>query len=288
MGVISLIQIETMTDRNVSFVMKLKEEAGWNQTDLDIRRFLSLALKGCFIAKWGNDPVGTATTCVFDRVGWIGMLLVSKRHRGQGIGSVLFEHAMAHLTECGATSMRLDATELGRPLYEKRGFRSQFQLSRYAGRSSKPSRDAENVHAMVQPATAETLGELADVDSLGIGYDRKILLSKLLQDPAVSAWKSIGSGNQAGYVVIRPGSLAWQIGPCIAGDGIVGGALLDTAFSQQTGPFFIDVPDHNTAAVGYCERVGLRVARTFTRMCHGTLVQENTDLLWASGGPEKG
>src|SRR5262249_21010481 len=129
----AMIRIRRMTAADIPLGMRLKEQAGWNQTEADWRRFLTLEHKGCFVAEYKGEPVGTTTTCIFGKVAWIAMVLVDERVRGRGIGKALMEHALAYLDSTGVPSIRLDATPLGRPLYEKLGFRAQYELVRFVG-----------------------------------------------------------------------------------------------------------------------------------------------------------
>jgi hypothetical protein len=50
----------------------------------------------------------------------------------------------------------------------------------------------------------------------------------------------------------------------------------------------IDVPIINELASQWADLLGLAVQHTLTRMCRGTPVIEQVELLWASSGPEKG
>jgi GNAT superfamily N-acetyltransferase len=83
-----------MTVADVPLGMRLKEQAGWNQTEADWRRFLDLEPEGCFVAELDGQPVGTTTTCVFGSVAWVGMVLVDPAVRGRGVGRSLMKHAL--------------------------------------------------------------------------------------------------------------------------------------------------------------------------------------------------
>ena len=38
-------------------VLRLKEQAGWNQTAADLDRFRKLSPEGCFVAQWDGERV---------------------------------------------------------------------------------------------------------------------------------------------------------------------------------------------------------------------------------------
>src|SRR3712207_6787044 len=125
--------VRPMTPADLPRGRRLSRRAGWNQTAADWRRFLALEPDGCFVAEHDGTPVGTTTTAVFGPVAWIGMVLVDAPARGRGVGTALVRHALAALDRRGVPTVRLDATPLGQPLYERLGFTGQFRLSRYEG-----------------------------------------------------------------------------------------------------------------------------------------------------------
>ncbi len=128
-----MIEIRRMTIDDVSLGMRLKEQAGWNQIEADWRRFLALEPDGCFVAELDGEPVATTTTCVFGTVAWIAMVLVDKPARHQGIATRLVDHAVQYLEDRGVETVRLDATPLGRPVYERLGFLAEYELVRLQG-----------------------------------------------------------------------------------------------------------------------------------------------------------
>src|SRR5207245_420577 len=157
--------------------MRLKHQAGWNQTDADWRRFLDLEPDGCFVAEMDGEPVATTTTCAFGPIGWVAMVLVDARVRGRGIGSALMRHALGYLEVQGVRTVRLDATPMGQPVYEKLGFVPDYQLTRYEG--ILPSR---NVIAEVKPVREEHLARLLELDRAVTGTDRAKFIASLLRE----------------------------------------------------------------------------------------------------------
>ena len=49
------LQIRVMTPADVAAGMRLKDAAGWNQTEDDWRRFLQANPEGCFVAEWNGQ-----------------------------------------------------------------------------------------------------------------------------------------------------------------------------------------------------------------------------------------
>jgi GNAT superfamily N-acetyltransferase len=278
-----MIRIRRMTAADIPLGMRLKAEAGWNQTEADWRRFLALEPKGCFVAEFKDEPVGTTTTCIFGKVAWIAMVLVNERMRGRGIGKALMEHALGYLDAAAVKSIRLDATPLGQPLYEKLGFRSQYELVRFVGELPAHAKVAN-----VRQADQKEWNELIRLDRRATRTGRSKLLKRLFAEQPNDVWVAESTGALSGYMSVRRGSQALQVGPAI-GEPEVGHLLFNQARHVYKGErVYMDVPRANTPASLFPLSWLFDEQRSLVRMCRGPIVCENLDLLWASSGPEKG
>ncbi len=275
-----------MTADDVPFGMSLTVQAGWNQTEADWRRFLAMASNGCFVAEVDGTPAGTLTTCVMGSVAWIAMVLVEAARRGQGIGSALMQHAVAYLDGRGVPTIRLDATPLGRPVYQKLGFEDEYTVIRYGGAPVHiPQPDA----GALRPYAPEDFAAVARLDRQIAGTDRSKLLERLLAEQPDAARVVTDRGSCAGFCLLRPGTRATQVGPCLASVPHAGLRLLADALDRCAGqPVMIDIPENNTVASLFIRGTGLEHQRPFVRMYRGVPPLDAPDGLFASSGPEKG
>jgi ribosomal protein S18 acetylase RimI-like enzyme len=265
--------------------LHLSRQAGWNQLEADWRRALELQPEGCFVAEWNGKAAGTTTTCIFGSVAWIAMVLVEESLRGRGIGAALMVHALAYLDHSGVATVRLDATPLGKPLYEGLGFAEQFRLARYEGNLPplplSPS-------AQVETAVSSDWEALTALDETATRTNRRKLLKRLCGEEMHSVRCVRHSGCVTGFLTSRPGAKATYLGSCIASTE-AGPLLLADALDRYAGQrVFIDMPETNEAAIRLVETRGLSIQRYLTRMCRGVTVCEQIPLLWGSSGPEKG
>ena len=278
-----MIRIRVLTHDDVPFAMKLKDQAGWNQTEADWRRFLDMEPDGCFAAEWDGRAVGTTVTCILGSVAWIAMVLVDPDWRGRGIGKALMSHALSFLDAQGVPSVRLDATALGKPLYEKLGFVVEYELARYEG----VPQGSDQSHA-VEKAIAQDWPQLFQLDREITRADRSKFLTRLFSERREDV-RMVRSGTEVvGFLAVRPGARAWQIGPCLSTHAAGAMLLADAARRHASGKVFIDIPVHNEAAVNTARTLGLNVQRHLVRMCRGQPVTERTHHIWASSGPELG
>jgi GNAT superfamily N-acetyltransferase len=272
-----------MTSADLSLGLGLSQEAGWNQIPADWQRMQDLQPDGCFVAQWDGLPVGTTTTCIFDSVAWIAMVLVKMSHRGRGIGRALLEHALAYLDERGVVTVRLDATPLGQPVYERLGFVEQFQLARYEGVISEAG-EAPGVDI----ALPEHWEALAALDRTVTNTDRRQFLSRLFAEQPQNVRCVHSAGRITGFITARAGAKALMLGPCLGTPDAARLLFADAGRLYAGQRVFIDVPLVNRAATALALAQGLTVQRRLTRMCRGVALCERTESLWAGSGPEKG
>lgn len=281
-----VIRVRLMTAADVALGMRLKTQANWNQVEADWQRFLALEPDGCFVAELDGVPVGTTTTCIFGDIAWIAAVLVDESLRGKGIGRALMEHALAFLDGRGIRSVRLDATPMGRPLYEKLGFVLEYELARFDGELAVQAAPPDP--AVTPVSGPEWYEQIFQLDQAVTATNRAKLLGRFFAEQPAELRVFRREGKVTGYLTTRAGSKAHFIGPCIA-SAEAGRGLLADAFRRYTGKkVFVDIPLGNLPAVRLAEAHGLKGQRPLYRMGRGPIVEEKFLLLWASSGPEKG
>ncbi len=280
----SKIDIRVMKESDIPIGMSLKNSAGWNQIEADWRRFLSLSPDGCFVAEIEGNPVGTVVTVILNgRCGWVAMVLVSPEFRRLGIGTAMLHHGIARLKSQQVDVIKLDATAMGREVYRPLGFQDEYGLCRMEGRGR------EMAPADVRAMEANDLGPVIEFDTPKFGVDRGDLIRALYRDS--TAGIAFGSdGSVLGYVMVRKGSQAYQIGPLLGRDERTQEMLFDWAVSQVgDSSVFFDIPKSNTFGLNLATDQGFVVQREFTRMyLGGDPLGGNPDLVMATSGPEKG
>jgi ribosomal protein S18 acetylase RimI-like enzyme len=268
--------------------MSLKEAAGWNQTEGDWVRLLSLRPGGCFVAEWEGRPAGTVTTIDYGGLGWIGMLLVSADARRRGIGSELLRAALESLTE--TPTARLDATPLGEGLYERHGFEAEAVIERLARPAATlPDATPTPADVSIRPLEAADLPAAAEIDADAFGAHRDRLLAAWHEALPPRALAAERGGRLRGFVLARPGSRADHIGPLVAEGPEVARALLAGVLARSGGGAILDVPASDASWIRFAESSGFRRERRLTRMRRGPLrLARVPGLLWATAGPEVG
>jgi len=264
------MRMRTMTTNDIAAGVRLNRVAGWNQSAADWERFLRISPEGCFVAAVDGAVLGTVTTISFEkRFAWVGMVLVEPEHRGKGIGTKLLQAAIDYLDRAGIPTIKLDATPQGKPLYEKSGFVSEFEIERWILGSAKPhvNTAASAGNEEISPAVLESISH-ADRDVFGA--DRSCLLASLHDEASEFTMTSRSGSALVGYAFGRHGLFADHMGPWMAQDVSSARQLLEGFVgrsARQT--LLVDCLKENTMAVTLLNSIGFTPSRLLTRMYRG-------------------
>jgi GNAT superfamily N-acetyltransferase len=258
--------IRHLTVGDLDDALRLSSTAGWNQRLEDWRMLLTIAPAGGFCAAYDGHLVGTAIGIDYVAFGWIAMMLVEPAHRGQGIGARLLDAALGVLR--ADRPVRLDATPMGRPLYERHGFVEESTLTRYVAPGAGEPPASVQAHAGgVRAMLDSDLDEIAARDARLCGGARRAVLNWVLeQAPQYARVLEGDAGLQ--YCFGRDGRLFDQIGPVAAETPDAAFALVASVVPAAQGkPLVIDAFDRWPAFIAALGPLGFAGQRPLFRMC---------------------
>jgi GNAT superfamily N-acetyltransferase len=278
------INIRLLSESDIKAAMRLREAAGWNQTEEDWLRLLMLDPHGCFAGVKDRRLVGTTTTISYGNdLAWIGMVLVDPQERRQGIATKLVNAAMDYLKGKVAI-VKLDATAQGKPVYERFGFQVESRVERWSG--TVKARDAETPNSL----NDEAIRELLALDREAFTADRSKLIEKLIDDACVPpVLLRATDGTLGGYALARRGANGDYVGPVVAKALQYVESLLDQVLSQLPGRrVFIDFNTECGAGASLLSDRGFVKERDLIRMSAGIRYEKTSPLVIAIAGPEIG
>ena len=215
---------------------------GWNPGVDDAERFLA-ADPGAFLWTEREGEVVATVSCALygDSYAFVGFYIVRSDLRGRGIGSPLFERALAR---AGDRIVGLDGVLAQQASYERRGFVLAHRNVRWrtTGGGARPGGLSE--------LSSVPFEQLLAFDTAIFGCEREHFLRAWTDRPAGHALACVDGGRMSGYGVLRPCHAGMKVGPLFADDPDVAGALL-TGLLAAAGPgaeVFIDMPAANTRA----------------------------------------
>ena len=254
------MDIRSLTTDHLDGALALSTLMGWNQRLEDWRTLVGIAPSGSFVAFDGDRVVATAIGIDYVHCGWIAMMLVAPEYRGRGLGARLLEAAMGAIPP--RLPVRLDATPLGRPLYERYGFAQEMALTRHVRPAAAPALAPADDVCRLQPAD---LDEVKRIDAAIFGGVRTELLQRI--HAAAPEYARVVHGGALQYCLGRSGRLFDQIGPIVATTTATAMALAAAALPHTRGKaVVVDAYDGNVEFTQWLQSAGFEAQRPLYRM----------------------
>jgi GNAT superfamily N-acetyltransferase len=262
--------IRALAQSDVTQAFGLSQAAGWDQTTEDWSLAIEMNPDGCFAMEVDGALVATTTTIRYRTdLAWIGMVLTHPEYRGRGFARALMECALDVLA--GVETVKLDATEMGEPLYRQLGFVDDGAIERW-------------VRPVLPGATCAAKEFVANpqLDREAFGADRGALLERLAKIEAVSF------GGDA-FAMGRPSKGIQRFGPCASRSAEGARALLEWFVARHANePILWDLLPDNRAASELAQSMGFERSRRLTRMSRGGKLRSDNSLVYAGAGFEFG
>ncbi|NDZ76946.1 GNAT family N-acetyltransferase [Streptomyces sp. SID10853] len=257
------LPIRRLTHGDLTSCADLSENRGWPRDDHKWGLLLA-AGTGYGIDDPGGK--GLATACVVTAYGSgpaaVGMLLVADAYARQGAGQRMMRHVIA---EFDGVPLTLYATPLGRPLYERLGFRDVGRAEMVRGHFAPPS-PAPAV--ATRPATAGDLPGILRLDHEVFGADRTHLITRL---PAFADQLRVAEDvdGVTGYTAAWPSTDSQVVGPLIARDTATAQALIASLTAGTDRPLRADIDVRHTELLDWVKAGGMEPVAFNTVMVRG-------------------
>jgi GNAT superfamily N-acetyltransferase len=281
---------ESLTPAELDDVGALVREARWNQLAADWRIFTEFGRLYAAHIEDGRIVATTATLPYGGRFAWISMVLVAGEYRRRGLATMLLRRAMADLAAAKLVPV-LDATPDGRAVYRRLGFEDSWGFQRLIRRERQRAAGPLPAPAgvTVRPIADADWPALCAYDAAAFGAERSAVLAGLRGRLPAAELVAARAGGIAGFLLGRDGGLAAQIGPLIAEDDTIAGALAARALDGIEGPLFVDLADSKGELRNVLDARGFTAARPFTRMLCGSPARfDDAARTFAVVGPEFG
>jgi GNAT superfamily N-acetyltransferase len=222
-----------------------------------------------------DDPAGgLAGMVVLTRYGAdvavVGMMVVAERFARQGLGTRLMTHV---LREAKTAGLWLAATEMGRPLYEKLGFRVIGRSTQHFGRfEHRPVKASRRM-------STEDLKELVELDAEVFGAPRTELLARLTTF-ADQIRVIDGPAGPVGYAAAWPSSGTTVIGPVIASDLDMALTLIVELAGDVDGYVRLDLDHSRPDLLAWADEHGMELGSTTDVMVFGDQLPGDRDRLF--------
>lgn len=222
---------------------------------------------GWLLALRAEKPVGMGGALLYRTHARIGLMAVLPDMQHQGIGAAIMQRLLEWIANRGATTVLLDATPAGVPLYIRLGFILDDTTCAYIQRH--PGRVVDAPARVTRQLAPEELPEVIKYDERRLGIQRSGILTSYNEEFADRTFVARDSqGNIAGYLIAQ----SHRLGPWIADTPAIAGSLLHHALhlSFSSSPMVL-VPEYNQAARLLLIDAGFQAERRWQSMHVGEL-----------------
>ncbi|WP_343526176.1 GNAT family N-acetyltransferase [Sphingomonas sp.] len=253
------LTLRRMTPDDVAAVHRLSKAEQWPHREEDLADMLAVG-QGIVMEMSGEIVGSTMWWKAGETVTTLGMVIVSRQHRGGGFGRIVMEAA---LDAIGDGTIMLNATEDGLPLYRRLGFNGIAEILQHQGTAFHaplvPLNRDERIRPLggADPAIVEGMVEAAT------GLTRPAIMTLLL-DKAHGIVLDRG-GTVTGCALFRRFGRGYVVGPVVAPDVLRAKALIAQWLGSRSGEFIrLDIPGECHLS-GWLEELGLvQVGRVVT------------------------
>ena len=254
-----------MNVNDIGSAMKLSSAEGWNQTENDWKLLVDDPHNICLVAEMDNKVIGTTTAMNYANAeAWIGMVLVDKEYRGNGVSKALLAGILEKTSFI--KSIKLDATEAGQPVYQKFGFKDEYIIARMVNTWAMKLWIAEQEFEPEQIMPRD-IREIVAIDEAVFGVNRKQLIKFLLQRYPNQGWLLRRRGAIVGFVLGREGNKYHHIGPLVASSTSDAMILISKAIEDLTDKSVaVDILCDKMELIKWLNSIGFIRQRDFVRM----------------------
>jgi GNAT superfamily N-acetyltransferase len=261
-------QPRLMRDADLPAVDRLLRLAYRNENDFTarLRRHLALQPDGWLVIESGGALAGVGGATIMGAVGYIGLVGVDPAYQRRGIAMALMRSLIAWLQERGCSTILLDASDAGKPLYLQLGFLVEDTVSVWRLQERLALPPSQTGMVAIQPCGERDLREIIAFDARCYGAPRdRVIKAFIRDDPALASVARDRDGALQGYLIIQAQSRA--VGPWLATTPDAARALLVDALARHGARIeSVITPDANPHAAEILRSLGFAPTRTLAHM----------------------
>ncbi|MFI8674441.1 GNAT family N-acetyltransferase [Bacillus thuringiensis] len=254
------IRVEHLRKEQIGDIVALSSYIGrdYNREEID-----TVFNSGIVYGVWNErkELIASAAIILYgEALASIGMVIVHPNYKGRGIGKVITNSCMSSVS--AQTPIMLIATDEGKPLYEKLGFRVVSYVSKYICNSYNVNDYCVgNEDYMVKYEECD-LEKIIKIDENAFGTNRKVFLKKrIMQSEQCNVVKD-KEQNVLGYGLSIQTPENKIIGPVVAKNNAMAMRIVHDLARGHNGKLRMDVPEGKNDFMKELEIAGFKKVNT--------------------------
>ncbi len=190
----------------------------------------------------------------------IGMVIVHPDYKGRGIGKAITSSCMNSVS--AQTPIMLIATDEGKPLYEKLGFKAVSYVSKYICNSYNANDHCVGNKDYMMNYEVSDLEKIIKIDGYAFGTNRKEFLKKRIMQSEQCVVVKDTKENVVGYGISIQTPENKIIGPIVAKNDAMAMKIVHDLAKGHNGKLRIDVPEGKKGFMNQLEVLGFQKVNT--------------------------
>ncbi|PQZ59502.1 GNAT family N-acetyltransferase [Bacillus sp. MYb209] len=263
--------VERLGENNISCLISLSERIGWDYSLGEINTILSSGIVYGMRNEKGEVIASAAIILYGETLASIGMVIVHPDYKGRGIGKAITDSCMKIVSS--QTPIMLIATDEGKPLYEKLGFRVVSYVSKYICNSYNANYKCVGNEEYILNYEECDLEKIIKIDEDAFGTSRKGFLKRRIMQSEQCILIRDTKQNILGYGMSIQTPENKIIGPVVAKNDTMAMEIVHSLAKGHNGKLRIDVPEGKKDFMQELEITG------FQKVNKPPIMMKNSDQL---------
>ncbi|HHQ8913404.1 TPA: GNAT family N-acetyltransferase [Bacillus cereus] len=272
------IRVDRLRTENIEDIVALSSYIGWDYNREEIETIFK---SGIVYGVWNERKKLIASAAIIlygEALASIGMVIVHPDYKGRGIGKIITDACVKSVS--AHTPIMLIATDEGKPLYEKLGFRAVSYVSKYICNSYNVNNYCMRNEDYMMNYEECDLEEIIKLDEYAFGTNRKGFVTKRIMQSEQCTVVRDKEQNVLGYGLSIQTPENKIIGPVVAKNDEMAMRIVHDLAKGHNGKLRIDVLEGKKDFMKVLEITGFKKVNTPPIMMKnsGQLLKRNNEL----------
>jgi N-acetylglutamate synthase-like GNAT family acetyltransferase len=272
------IRVERLRKGKIEDIVALSSHIGWDYNREEIETILHTGIVYGVVNEREELIASAAIILYGETLASIGMVIVHPDYKGRGIGKIITDSCVKSVST--QTPIMLIATDEGKILYEKLGFRAVSYVSKYICNSYNANYHCVGNEEYIVNYKERDLEDIIQIDKDAFGTNREEFLKyRIIQSEQCIVTKD-AQQNVLGYGISIQTPENKIIGPIVAKNDKMAMRMVHYLAKGHNGKLRMDVPEGKKDFMKELEIIGFKKVNTPPIMMKNSdkLLKRNNEL----------
>ncbi|MDH4122487.1 MAG: GNAT family N-acetyltransferase [Thermoplasmata archaeon] len=250
-----------MESRDLEAVLRLINIEGWNYDISELQRILKVSPGTSIVSTFDDKVIGGITATLSGNRCVLGHVVIDSAWRRKGLGKIMINHLIREMDSRGVEILDVYSVKNAMDFYAQHGFKYLENLDTFTTMLTEGMKKGASDDD-IRDLTGSDLGEMSRLDLIVTGFDRRNILSVLLEEFPGCSKGFFENDKLIAFILCRTNPIMSDIGPwtmSVSDEGIgsrlLGAVLAELPAGKLT---ILGVPASNKLAHNICTNAGFK------------------------------